>query len=61
MVLRFGLILDECEYKKGQVRFIFLIRGHTKNNCDRAFNKMKKFFRKHNILRTNNPEVLPCS
>jgi hypothetical protein len=30
-------------------RIIFLIKGHTKNDCDRLFNLMKKEYRKSNV------------
>ena len=30
-------------------RIIFLVRGHTKNDCDRLFNTMKKEYRKSNV------------
>jgi hypothetical protein len=47
-------------------RAIFLIRGHTKNACDRLFNLMKKDYRKCNtftpddlVKSINNPKVLP--
>ena len=29
---------------------IFLVRGHTKNDCDRLFNAMKKLYRKSNAF-----------
>lgn len=30
-------------------RAIFLVKGHTKNDCDRMFNLMKKWYRKLNV------------
>lgn len=48
MVLRILLLL----IKRGHcitARAIFLVRGHTKNDCDRMFNLMKAVYRKHNI------------
>jgi hypothetical protein len=30
-------------------RIIFLVRGHTKNDCDRLFNLMKREYRKSNV------------
>ena len=30
-------------------RAIFLIKGHTKNDCDRMFNLLKQFYRKMNV------------
>jgi hypothetical protein len=32
-----------------EARAIFLVRGHTKNDCDRLFNLMKKEYRKSNV------------
>jgi hypothetical protein len=34
-------------------RAIFLVRGHTKNACDRLFNTMKKQYRKVNSFTPN--------
>ena len=34
-------------------RAIFLIKGHTKNDCDRLFNLLKKEYRKENIYTPN--------
>jgi hypothetical protein len=48
MVLRMLLFLvNRCICKTA--RAIFLVRGHTKNDCDRMFNQMKKDYRKKNI------------
>ena len=47
MVLRFLLFLVKrgvCDV----ARAVFLIKGHTKNDCDRMFNLMKKEYRKKN-------------
>jgi hypothetical protein len=48
MVLR---LLHYLVKKKVAVvaRIIFLVRGHTKNDCDRLFNIMKKEYRKSNV------------
>jgi hypothetical protein len=40
-VLRLALLLVELGYFK-KVEFIFYVRGHTKNLCDRMFNLLKK-------------------
>jgi hypothetical protein len=45
MVLRMLLLLVKRGIAK-TVRAIFLVRGHTKNDCDRLFNLMKKIYRK---------------
>ena len=34
-------------------RAIFLVRGHTKNDCDRMFNQMKKLYWRQNIYTPN--------
>ena len=49
MVLRFGMYLAECQYFQ-DVNFSFLVRGHTKQNCDRCFNKMKKDYHFSNVF-----------
>jgi hypothetical protein len=33
-----------------RVHFLFLVRGHTKNPCDRMFNILKLRFRKQNVF-----------
>jgi len=48
MVLRMLLLLVKRGIAK-IARAIFLVRGHTKNDCDRMFNQMKKIYRKSNI------------
>ena len=48
MVLRYLLHLVAGGYAK-VARAIFLVRGHTKNDCDRLFNIMKKEYRKTNV------------
>jgi hypothetical protein len=48
MVLRFLVILVKRKVCK-VARAIFLVRGHTKNDCDRSFNLLKKGIRKENI------------
>lgn len=45
MVLRLAVFLVECGFFK-RVNIIFLVRGHTKNACDRLFNLMKLRFHK---------------
>ena len=39
-------------------RAIFLVRGHTKNDCDRLFNTMKKVYRKSNCFTPN--DIVEC-
>lgn len=48
MVLRFLFFLVKLRVAT-VARAAFLIRGHTKNDCDRLFNLMKKKYRKSNI------------
>jgi hypothetical protein len=48
MVLRLALLLVELGYFK-KVSFVFLVRGHIKNICDRYFALMKKWFHKTQI------------
>ena len=48
MVLRLAPLLVEMGFFK-KVSFVFLIRGHTKNICDRYFALMKKFFHKSQV------------
>jgi hypothetical protein len=48
MVLRTALFLVECGYFSS-VLMLFLVRGHTKNNCDRLFNLLKDHFHKQNV------------
>lgn len=48
MVLRFIVCLVKMKICK-TARAAFLIRGHTKNDCDRLFNLMKKEYRKCNV------------
>ena len=48
MVLRFIVVLAKLKFAK-IVRAIFLVKGHTKNDCDRMFNLMKFDYRKENI------------
>jgi hypothetical protein len=67
MVLRLALYLVEVGYFQ-DVNLIFLVRGHTKNPCDRMFNTLKKDYHRSNcytfhmladMLRSENVEVLP--
>ena len=48
MVLRLANLLVESGHFK-KVNFLFLVRGHTKNPCDRMFNILKLRFRKQNV------------
>lgn len=48
MVIRLLTISVALGYAK-KVVAIFLIRGHTKNDCDRTFNLMKILYRKSNV------------
>ena len=48
MMLRFMAWLVEKGFFM-QTRLIFLIRGHTKNTCDRLFNLLKQLYRHLNI------------
>jgi hypothetical protein len=67
MVLRLALYLVEAGYFE-TVNFIFLVRGHTKNACDRMFNTLKKEYHRSNcytfkllvkMLSSENVKVLP--
>jgi hypothetical protein len=62
-----ALYLVEAGYFE-TVNLIFLVRGHTKNPCDRMFNTLKKDYHRSNcytflmltdMLRSENVEVLP--
>jgi hypothetical protein len=48
MVLHLALYLVEKKYFK-TVEFIFYIRGHTKNVCDRLINLLKIQYHKSNV------------
>jgi hypothetical protein len=48
MVLRTALFLVEFGYLS-MVLLLFLVRGHTKNNCDRLFNLLKNHFHEQNV------------
>lgn len=48
MVLGYFAWLVEMGYLL-KANVLFLVRGHTKNACDRLFNQLKKYFRKQNI------------
>ena len=48
MVLRFIVALVKMQLCQ-VARAVFLVRGHTKNDCDRLFNLMKKTYRKSNV------------
>jgi hypothetical protein len=49
VVLRLALYLVEMKYFR-TVEFVFYIRGHTKNACDRMFNQMKLKYHKQDIF-----------
>jgi hypothetical protein len=49
VVLRFALYLVGMRYFL-TVEFVFYIRGHTKNACDRMFNQMKLKYHKKDIF-----------
>jgi hypothetical protein len=51
-VLRLALWLVELSYFQ-QVEFIFYVRGHTKNVCDRMFNLLKIRYRSSNVYTMN--------
>jgi len=48
-VLRLALWLVELNYFRN-VEFIFYVRGHTKNVCDRMFNLLKKRYHRSQIF-----------
>jgi hypothetical protein len=48
MVLRLALMLVEFKYFK-RVEFIFYVKGHTKNTCDRMFNLLKLRYHASNV------------
>ena len=48
MVIWMGAFLVERKFFR-KVNLIFLIKGHTKNMCDRMFNQMKKNYRNRNV------------
>ena len=48
MVLRMLFMLLKLDITE-HVTASFLIKGHTKNDCDRLFNQMKKVYRKSNV------------
>ena len=48
MVIRFLLLLTEIGVFR-QINLLFLVRGHTKNACDRMFMLLKQNFHKRNI------------
>ena len=52
MVIRLAMLLVEMSYFK-KVIICFLVRGHTKNSCDRLFNLMKRNYRKRNVFSYN--------
>ena len=48
VLLKLGSYLVEIGWFR-EINFIFLIKGHTKNECDRMFNLLKISWRKSNI------------
>ena len=48
MVLRLAPYLVEMNFCK-KMKFCFLVRGHTKNACDRMFNILKQHARRSNV------------
>ena len=48
MALRFLFLLVKLKITK-IARAIFLVKGHTKNNCDRLFNPTKMSHRNENV------------
>jgi hypothetical protein len=48
-VLRLATYLVEMNFFI-EVEFVFYVRGHTKNACDRMFNQMKLRFDKQDIF-----------
>lgn len=51
-VLRLALYLVELQYFQ-VVQFVFYVRGHTKNDCDRLFNQLKLRWHKKNTYTMN--------
>ena len=49
MVIRFAAYLVEAGFFS-QVNLVFLVRGHTKNACDRLFNLLKVLYSQQNIF-----------
>jgi hypothetical protein len=49
VVLRLALYLVEMKHFR-TLEFVFYIRGHTKNSCDRMFNQMKLKYHKQDIF-----------
>jgi hypothetical protein len=56
-VLRLALYLVELRYFK-LVQFVFFVRGHTKNDCDRLFNQLK--LRWHKINTYTMSQMVEC-
>ena len=48
MVIRMASYMLELQYFK-RINLIFLVKGHTKNMCDRMFNSMKQRYHHRNI------------
>ena len=48
MVIRMAAYMLELRYFK-RINLIFLVKGHTKNMCDRMFNSMKQRYHHRNI------------
>ena len=49
MVIRLALYLVEMNFFESVI-ICFLVKGHTKNTCDRLFNKLKEKYRKRNVF-----------
>jgi hypothetical protein len=52
MVIRLLFVLIKLK-RCFRARLVFLVKGHTKNDCDRMFNLMKKRYRKTNCYTPN--------
>jgi hypothetical protein len=57
MVLQFMVMLAKLNLAK-IIHTIFLIKGHTKNDCDRLFNLLKYDYRKTNVYTPK--QLLDC-
>ena len=49
MVIRLAMYLVEMNFFESVI-ICFLVKGHTKNTCDRLFNKLKEKYRKRNVF-----------
>ena len=48
MVIRMAAYILELKYFR-KINLIFLVKGHTKNMCDRMFNSMKSRYQHRNV------------